>query len=270
MTQKCLSTIGVSSLFVAALLALVACSVRAQNGKHQGSKVDTRTLIKQLESPDVGLITVNTIAHLYLTEATPVLKEKFSTSSDPTMKAATASALIQLGAQEPVYWDFVYNQAKPAIYTDAPFPLVFDSTGTVRKKELLPAFVAWAQLHQLPPVDASWQQVYDYPGRLTWLAVTGDPRALAPLRLTLNSPNYYLQWVSARGLAKLHDSSSIPLIIRDCAAAPSSMGSLIARALLYFDDDRASAAAAKYILDRQLLDDLRRQSSKKDADPFWP
>lgn len=83
----------------------------------------------------------------------------------------------------------------------------------------------------------------------------------------LKSRNIMIQSFAAKGLAKLQDNDSIPLIIAACRELPREGASMIARSLLFFSDSRAQRAAEVFI-DKQMLEDLRKLIREHGTDPF--
>ncbi len=210
---------------------------------------------------------VDLLALAGATQAVPALKEEFTVTKDTWLKLAIASALVKFGDKEPAYWDFLADKAKEATENDAPF--IWDSEGKAdrNQRELSPEFIEWAKAHNLDPAAAAQSQVYELPIHFGYLAKTGDPRGRELLRMGLKSRNYLIQSFAARGLAKLQDKDSIPLIIEACTKLSQLRASWIARALIFFDDPRAQSAAEMFI-DKQMLEELRKLIREHGADPF--
>jgi HEAT repeat protein len=231
----------------------------------QSKKIDD--LVGSVKSGDYGAATVDQLARLGAVRAVPLLKAQFNAQADPILKDAIASALVRLGVRDETYWRYVMDQARPALESDAPFAWAFDSEGKLIKNRVPDDLVAWAKLHSVSVEEVRRAQIYDLPGRITLLAVTGDLRGLSPLRRGLQSPNYYIEAQAARGLAKLRDSDSVPLIIIACKKAPAEFAPLIARALVYFNDAQAQQAAKQFV-PSAILEDLRRRIRQHGSDPF--
>jgi len=83
----------------------------------------------------------------------------------------------------------------------------------------------------------------------------------------LKSRNSMIQSFAVRGLAKLQDKESIPLIIEAAKTSPRYMTLQFGKSLLFFDDPRAQSAAETFIPDKQLLQELRKRI-REGADPF--
>jgi len=217
---------------------------------------------------------VEEIAEAGAVEAIPALKEQFARSIDtshkddldPGNKEEIASALVRLGDKDEVYWDFLVKQATEAIDSDAPFPRDFDSQGKMLVDHFPPAFLQWAKVRGLSPDAAAEAAMYRLPGKLLMLAETGDPRGAPLLRRALTSSNFVIQAMAAKGLAKLQDKDSIPLIIAACQASLGGAAA-IAEALVYFDDPQAQAAAEKY-LPKEMFKALRDTRHAPAHDPF--
>ncbi len=259
------------------LLVILACGTLwaapcvtdfAQEKTTQSKSIED--LINDIKQGEFGPWTVNRLADAGAKEAVPALKKQFAVNKDTYLKAAVASGLVRLGAREPTYWDFLAKHARTAVENDAPSFFLLDSQGNIVRSrgKLAPEFQAWAKAHSLDPAEAAQAQVYELPGYVAFIGMTGDQRGRPLLRRGLASHNFLIQSTVAKGLAKLQDKDSIPLIVEACKKAPTGMASVIARALVFFDDPRAQSAAEKFILNKQMLEDLRRRSREKGADPF--
>ena len=249
---------------LAACLATVAAL-----GSHapvEGAQADAQTsqqLIDQVRQGSFTPAMLNRLAQLRAVQAIPVLRQQFAAVTDVVTRQALASTLVRLGDDDARYWEFLVARATPAAASDAPFPLAFDAEGKAVPRQLTSEFVAWAAANKLTPADASHEQIYALPVDLTFLAMTGDPRGLPLLRRALTSRNYFIQAVAAKGLARLQDTSSVPAIIDASRNAPAQAAELIARALVFFDDPRAQAAAETFIPNREVLNELRRVSRER-------
>lgn len=250
-----------NAVICAVCFTTLIATIHSQERNSDSQNADN--LIERIKQGTFTPAMVNRIVQLRAVQAIPVLKQQFVINPDTLTKQALASALVSLGDTEDVYWDFLVDHAKVVIETDAPFPIAFDTEGKLVPRQLSPEFLEWAKAHNLSPERASSVQVYALPVDLTFLAVTGDPRGLALLRRSLASRNYFIQAVAAKGLAKLQDTDSVPVIIAVCRKSPAQVAELIARALVFFEDARAQAAAETFISDRQLLDELRKLGREK-------
>ena len=196
---------------------------------------------------------VEELAKAGAVQAIPMLEEKFARmpyvpskypSWDTVHKAHVASALVRLGDKNEIYWDYLVKQAALVVESDAPNPTSTDSKG---KSVISPEFIAWVSAHKLDHPGVSEEYTYLFPMAVSYLALTGDPRAVPVLRRGLLSPNYLVQSSSADGLAQIGDEASVPLIIEACRKAPADAAAVIARALVYFDDREAQNAVDKYM-----------------------
>jgi hypothetical protein len=241
--------------------AAVGGTALSQERQPESQNVDD--LIESIRQGTFTPAAVNRIVQLRAVQAIPVLKQQFAVNADPLLKKALASALVRLGDPGDEYWSMLVEHAKVAVENNAPFPSAFDAEGKLLPGQLSLEFSAWAKAHNMSPESASTIQVYALPVDLTFLAVTGDPRGLALLRQGLSSRNYFVQAVAAKGLAKLRDTNSVPMIIAACKKAPAQAAELIARALVFFDDPGAQAAAETFITNQQVLGALRKLSRER-------
>jgi hypothetical protein len=137
--------------------------------------------------------------------------------------------------------------AIPAVSDDAPDYFIYDSQGKVTGGPS-PELVAWAKSHNMSIEQASSDAVY---GRgfegIQFIAATGDQRGIPLLRQALLAHNKVIEYVAAEGLAEAQERASIPLIIAACNKAPKEAASAISRALVFFNDPTAQAAASQYM-----------------------
>jgi len=243
----------VVNLFVwCALLILTGVAYgqeeQSQSNKptYAADKANVPDAIAKVKSGDFNGVHVEMIAEAGAAEALPILKEQFARSQDPFLKAKIASAVVRLGDKEDTYWDFLVKLATPAVESDAPDFMNYNSDGKA-KPGPSPEFVAWAKAHNVSPQSVGEDSLYWLPGKLALLGSTGDQRAIPLLRRALLSPNHQIEVVAALGLAETRDKDSIPLIIEACKRAPAEAAAVIARSLVFFDDPQAQSAADEYI-----------------------
>ena len=254
-------------VLVACATALFALSPPSLSQTRGLSPDKIQDLIKRVRQGNFEPLELVQLAESGAPEATPVLKEQFALNTTPIfVKQHIAYSLVQMGEKDQTYWKFLFSQAQAAAENDAPFPHSFDSQGRSVPGQLAPQFIEWARVHNLSPSDAASDQIYSVPGALILLAKTGDPRGRELLRRGLLSQNYVIQAMAARGLAKLQDKGSIPLIIQACQKAPQEPAEVIAWALVFFDDPQAQSAAEKFIKNKQGLEGLRKLRVEKGID----
>jgi HEAT repeat protein len=222
--------------------------------------------VKKVTEGNFGLVHVEEIARGNALQAIPALKQQFLHSQDARTKSKIADALVRLGDKEQIYWDFLVKEASDAVESDIPFPREFDPQGKMLSDHFSAAFLQWAKDHDLSPSDAGEKAIYELPGKLLFLAETGDSRGLPLLRRAMSSSNYMIQAVAAKGLAKLKDKDSIPLIVAACQKS-SWAASAVGQALVYFDDPEAQSAAETY-LPKALFKALRETRHEPRNDPF--
>src|SRR6266446_4610516 len=224
-------------------------STQTEPDKAQGAigKVKVSEAIEKArpDSPE-SIYFVEQIAQARAVQAVPMLEEKFVRTQDELDKAHIASALVRLGDNNDIYWDFQVKLVTQAVESDAPSFMSFDSHGKSVPGPS-PEFVAWADAHKLSHEGLGEKQMYLAPGPVGLLALTGDPRAVPLLRRALWSTNFMIEIMGAMGLAKIQDKDSIPRIIEACRRAPAEAAAVIAESLIYFDDPEAQRAVDEYI-----------------------
>ncbi len=234
------------------------------------SSESVKSALLQLQQGEFSIIDVRILAEAGEVQAIPALKAQFLLKKETQLKEYIASALFRLGEKDQIYWDCLEENARVAVENDAPPIFLLDSQGNVMRGsgKFSPEFTEWAKAHNLDPGEAAQAQAYELPAYVAFLGWTGDQRAQPVLRRGLASRNVLIQSMAARGLAKLQDIESIPLIIEACGKVPKEMVAFIARTLVFFDDPRAQAAAETFIANKQLLEELRKHIRENGADPF--
>jgi len=246
--------------------ALLVGPAYGQTGQSQpGGSRAPDVLDKLKQDTDGSTYEVEVAAHTGRVDAIPILKEKFVRSQDTFYKAKIAQALVKLGDTDPTYWNFLVGVATLAVESDAPDVMNFDAQGN--STGISPKFIAWAVAHKLSPNEAVENAKYFLPGEVAMLSLTGDRRAIPLLRRALQSSNSFIKADAANGLAQLGDDSSIPLIISACKDSPAEPASVIAEALVYFDDPRAQSAVDTYI-PKNLAKSLREDRAAGKHGPF--
>jgi HEAT repeat protein len=239
----------------------------AQAGQPRPKSVDDA--INEVKQGQVNPAALQRIARAGAVDAIPVLHQQFVRTQEDLLKEAIASALVRLGDKDRSYWDFLETHAREAVLSDAPFPVPFDTQGNTVRKQFSKEFLEWAKTNNIDPQAAATAQMQTVPAQITFLAITGDQRGLELLRRAMASRNYLVQAVAAKGLAKLQDVDSVPLIITACKRAPADATALIARSLVFFNTPQAQSAAETFIKNREVLDELRKISSDKGADALF-
>ena len=197
--------------------------------------------IAKVKSGDFSTGHVEMIAMAGAVQAIPILEVQYSRANDSLNKGELASALVRLGDKDNTYWDFLVENATSGLQTDAPPPLRRDSQPRPSQD-----FIDWAKAHNTT-TDEALSSLYNSALALSFVAKSGDPRALPLLRRGLSSPYFITQAFAAEGLARLQDKESIPLIIDACKKALPAGAAAIAKSLVYFDEPEAQRAVDTYI-----------------------
>jgi hypothetical protein len=192
------------------------------------------------------------------------LGRRFSESADKIDKQRIACVLVRRLEDDRPYWEFLAGHARRAVESDMPFPYAFDAEGKVLPRQYAPAFLRWVNRARILPDEAAGNAVNIAPLDVFVLALTDDPRGRDLLRKGLASPNFMVVYRAAWGLARLRDSSAVPLIISAADAAPAQGGEMVARALLLFlDSPEAQAAANRLIKDEGEREALRARARQE-------
>jgi hypothetical protein len=245
---------SVGKIFRLAVIgALLGGAVVGQTTQNQDEKlaygVDKANVpdaIAKIKLGEFAAIHVDMVARAGAVEAIPSLKQQFVRVDDPLLKAKIAAAIVRLGDKDDTYWNFLVALATPALESDAPDFVSYDSQGKP-VSEPSPEFVAWADAHNLPRAGLLEESKYLLPGKVMLLGWSKDSRAIPLLRRALSSTNYMIEIAAAMGLAEIGDKDSIPFIVDAYKNAPADAAAAIAESLVYFDDDAAQGAVDQYI-----------------------
>jgi hypothetical protein len=203
--------------------------------------------IAKVNSGNFAAVHVDMIATAGAVEAIPILKEQFARVEDPLLKLKIAAALVRLGDKDEAYWNFLVEQTRPALESDAPDFMSYDAQGKAVPGPSL-KFQAWVKAHNLSPSSALFEDsVYVFPGKVALLGWSRDSRAVPLLRQALLSPSHMIEIAGAMGLAEIGDKDSIPYIIEACKRAPADAAAAIAEYLVYFDDNASQSAVDEYV-----------------------
>ena len=256
-----------TSLGCALLCGALSPVLLAQAGQNRPKSVDDA--MNEIKQGQITPATLQRIARAGAVDAIPLLRQQFVRTEESLLKEAIASALVRLGDKDRTYWDFLETHARDVVQSDAPFPMSFDVQGNIVPKQFSQEFLDWAKTNHVDPQAAATTQMQSSPAQITFLAATGDQRGLELLRRAVASRNYFVEAVAARGLAKLQDVDSVPLIVTACKRAPADAAALIARSLVFFNTPPAQSAAETFIKNREVLDELRKISRDKGADALF-
>jgi HEAT repeat protein len=194
-----------------ALLAGVGYGQASQDQVDESLSPQARSVMEHLKQGVYGPATQEQIAEAQAGQLVPMLEARFVTSQDAVVKGRVARALVDLGDKGNAYWDFLVQQAKLAIESDAPSSRCFSSTYCTGHAE----YVAWARAHHAPEDSQAEMELH-------WRLeegvgqVYGDPRGIPLLREALKSANINVVSTAADALTRAHDKDSIPLIVEAC------------------------------------------------------
>jgi hypothetical protein len=240
-------------MFVSLVTPAGCQSVSEQTAKDEADFKLHSLLLEVRKNPDDPLIKL---------QAIPRLQEAFTNALDAPTKVNIASALVELGQKDDVYWSILSKRAQEIVDSTAPYPLVYDANGKSIRGAISPEFSEWIKTNNLSQNEAVFDQL-GLGSDLSLVAIAGDSRGLSIFRKGLSSPNYGVRAMAARGLAVLQDKASIPLIIEAARNAPLEIQWFIAQPLVAFEDSRARAAADELIPDKAILEDLKQRAKEK-------
>jgi HEAT repeat protein len=242
--SSALSVVAIVLLQMATRPAAICQVAQTQPRVSETSRVGEA--LTKLASGTFNQDDVEAVHEAGLVVALAPLEKQFEQNSSPEVKQEIASALVKLGDKDSKYWTYLVEEVSPALSDDAPFFLGIDGGGKITDTPS-PEFQTWANSKQLPIEKAVEREMFDYPGAVMELGLTGDDRAIPFLRRALLSQDLFVELAAARGLAELQDHDSIPLIIEACKRAPQSAAAQIALPLVYFDDSIAQEAFDHYV-----------------------
>ncbi len=140
----------------------VLCWLVLPMGKRRRTKLDeahsqkVRSVMEYLKQGVYGPATQEQIAEAEAGQLVPILEARFVTSQDADVNARVARALLDLGDKSNAYWDFLVQQAKLVIESDAPSTQCYSSTNCTGHS----AYVAWAHAFFVIPERESAFEVF--------------------------------------------------------------------------------------------------------------
>ncbi len=225
-----------------ALLVGVVHGQALQDQVDEALSQKVRSVIGHLKEGVYGPVTQEQIAEAEAGQLVPILEARFVTSQDADVKGRVARSLMDLGDKSNAYWDFLVQQAKLAIESDAPSPRCFSSANCVSGHPQ--EYLAWARDHNVTEGSQEEMALYWLEGKLYF--VSGDPRGIPLLREALKSPYLEIVYTAAKVLARAHDKDSIPLIVEACKRHhDADEVRLIAQNLRDFQRDPETRAVAQ-------------------------
>jgi len=251
----------IAVLFIAIAQAFAPVSSRAQEEKSAASKkveeLRNKYSFQELLSANPG--------------AVASAKEIFTLTTDPKIKLKAASILLNIGKADQVHFDYLTGEAEKALKDaqEMPWPTVYDKEGKTIDK-INPEFLKWCEARKLDALDTFESAYFDVPMPWLFLAPARDPRSHDLLMRGLQSSNVMIVVFAAEGLARLQASDAIDEIIAASHRAPLETRFSIARALLFFPDSKAQAAAAEVYKGKKAdLDVVRKAIESKGWKAFY-
>jgi len=196
--------------------------------------------------------------------AIPVLTAFFARAKDIDAKQQAASNLVILGDKEPLYWNFLMEQARAAVESNPPFPSMFAKQPSQGQAGMSPEMAAWVKARGLAP-EAAMEVALTLNWRLIRMARTGDPRGAPVLERALDSRSIFFKATAVMGFAAARQVSAIPLILNECKRSPTQDDArLIAAGLPFFHDPEADRGYLWYFS----AEDLEQQKKHIGTNPW--
>jgi HEAT repeat protein len=218
---------------------------------YQNDLANLPEVLAKLNSGNFSIYELELISRGNAVEAIPALEREFTKQKEFIDQARIAQVLVKLGDKNDFYWNFLIQLVTPILESNPPDFLIFDAQGKSGPGPS-PEFLRWIEAH--PEADTKSSEftimeklVYIFPAEITLLGWTHDPRAIPILQRALQLNNTLIQFAAAKGLAELHDSPSVPLIILACHHAPAEAAANIATTLIDFDTPEAQRAFDTYV-----------------------
>src|ERR1700761_377247 len=129
------------------LLVNVAYGQRTDEQIDEALKARILQILDSLKQGTYGPATQEQVAEAEEGQLVSMLEERFVHSQDADIKARVAKSLLDLGDKNEAYWDFLAQQAKLAIESDAPSPRGLSPANCVSGHPT--EYVAWARAHNV-------------------------------------------------------------------------------------------------------------------------
>jgi HEAT repeat protein len=180
----------------------------------------------------------------------PALEAAFDHRAAKSEKQAIAETILRLGNKAERFLEFLANYAREAVEDRTPFFLKVDAEGKAVPGQFSAEFENWCAQNGKDPRSVASVQSIVYPKDVLALAEVQAPSALELFKKGLDSPNPIVVSISVRGLGRLRDVASIPLIAKACDRLPSARRA-VAVELPWYSDPQADALMERLVPDRK-------------------
>lgn len=189
-------------------------------------------------------------------DAAPKLEALFASTNRIADRQRIAWLLVTSGHKDDIYIKFLTDAAERAIAdpTPSPFKIV---DGSIQAGQYDERFSAWCASTGISPEEAQRRATEDLPAAVFWLARTGDSRAFDVLMRGLHHPNPLISLQAAYGLGLIGDTRALGPLMEVARTAPKGNEVAYARALSFFDDERATRLGAELVGDEKRFLELR-------------
>jgi HEAT repeat protein len=194
------------------------------------------------------------------------MQKLFQNAVGKHSRQQVAIALLGHGEKDKIYLDELSKYVEAAIASSAPLPFEYDDQGNANKEHLNPAFVKWCEDNGQKPADC-YTTVMGFGFDVFELAEARDRRAIPLLRECLASKNHSIVSMAVKGLARLKDTDSIPLIAANVKRFQPLLAQLIAAQLADFDDPRVSSLLDRFIINKKWRQELDEAIHKRQLQP---
>jgi len=224
------------------------------------SKTDTNPNIKKMATAFVTSMKVKRGDK----SAIPYLKTYFNEVKIEYFKLGTASSLVSLGAEDDIYWDYLYRKAINALESKIPYPVLYDEKGKAIKGKYNQEFVKWCEKNNCDKDKIASKVTVKIPPPVLFIAAIGDKRAYDILINGLKSHNHNIVIYFAQGLAKIQNEKAVPFIIEASEKTPKEVSEKVAENLAYFrNSEQAQLALNKFIDDPKRLKEIKKEAVEK-------
>lgn len=191
---------------------------------------------------------------------------RFHESGAASDRLEAAATLVRLGVDPGEAWRFISGVVTKTVADDLPNPVSDSDWAVGSKREMRPlaeAFVQRCAERELT-VEACRQALSEGEAAIYALGSTGDPRGRDRLLRALRLRYDGFVLLAIQGLARLNDPSSIEPIVEACRRLPAgAVRSMAASYLVFFEDQRAQAAAEELVTVKAILNARRRIAREK-------
>jgi hypothetical protein len=232
-----------------------------------GAERDLGSILASLKGARLSYMDVHALLYRPPSQVvTDALRQAFDHFASKRDRQEIASALVEIGDDDPRYYSYLEHFAREAVEDPAPFFMAFDDSGHVSREARNFEFEEWCRSRKVDPGEIGRLQYEEYPRDLDLLQRTRDPRAVVVLLEGLRSANPFVVAKAGQGLGLQGRLDAIPLIAKACERFTKDGSAIVARAFAEFQTPLAEEYLTRFETDWRLRLEYEKEAAQRRDD----